>query len=276
MSGFHSPPGLNTYALLDQMVTILGTNKTAFYPFLSAGALAGTVVDAYGSQTVQYARLTPSQDAGAVALSAQFEPFQHPSGLYSYQFRATNGNHLAAVDNANHSHGNATVDTAFSIGAWVMYADTALNGQVSIAAKYRTTATTAREYSFDIDTNGQLILALYDESAAASEIATGATSVTFNKWCFTVATYDGGETDPRIHLYIDGVDSNSAGLSTETGSYVAMENTTTPLLFGAQNITTAPAQEFEGRMAMVFTTGKELTQANVTSLTGLGKILLGA
>jgi hypothetical protein len=182
---------------------------------------------------------------------------------------------MAAADDADYSFGNGTVDVPFSCGIWVKVNE-ALGTARSLVAKYGTTAT-LREYDFRFNTSGQLVLELYDESADTTEIATAADGVVLTPftWAFCVATYDGGETDPRIHLYINAVDQNAAGLSTETGAYVSMEDTAAVLMVGSRDAVATAAQVFQGRYALPFVTGKELTQAEVTSLYGIGRALLG-
>ena len=89
-----------------------------------------------------------------------------------------------------------------------------------------------------------------------------------------VASYDGGETAPVVNLYVDGTLAND-GTTAETGAYVAMENTATPLTIGCNGLTALPANEFHGRIALPFITGKALSAAEVTQLLELTRPLVG-
>lgn len=258
-----------TYDLLDQIVAVLGATKLAFYPFLSN---KGTDIFPYGTAQDGIVGLA-SDETGVKALEAEFDPIPL-NGIYAYYFDSSTNNHIHIADNANYSHGNGTVDTAVSWGAWI-YMTEALGSARSIWAKYGSTAN-QEEYDFRFDTSGNLVLELHDLSASKTETGTGASSVLVPwRWQFIVATYDGTQTAPDVHLYREGTDTNATGATTEVAGYVAMENGTSETLIGARDATGTPAQEFEGYMALPFITGKELTAANVGSLYGLGKDLIG-
>jgi len=262
-------PFVRPFASLDEIVTILGGTKMAFWPFLTA---IGADVFPYGSGN-DGAVLTPSDEAAARALEAEFNPIRL-NGVHAYYFDSSVNNHLNGGDNANYSHGNGTVDTAFSLGAWIMPTE-ALGTARTIIAKYGSTAN-LEEYDFRFDASGNLVLELHDASASASEIGTGAGDVLVPwAWNFVVATYDGEEATPDVHLYRNGSDTLAAGTTTETGAYVAMEDTAAGLLIGARDATGTPAQEFEGYVALPFVTGKELTAVEVTQLYQIGRRLVG-
>jgi len=275
-SRYYNEEGPPLFAHLDDIVTILGGTKLSFWPLLAALGDTNTSnnLPPYGAGvTAQVASLANA--AGNVAFSV-FGALQHPGGILSVNTSIqTNGHIKAAADHANHSFGNATVDTPFSAGVWIQPLE-ALGTARSLMAKYRSTAVAAREYDFRFDTSGNLILELFDESATASEIGTGASDVIVPfAWNFCVATYDGGETAPVVHLYRNGVDQLASGATTETGAYVAMEDTATPLLMAARDLTASPAQIFQGRIALPFITGKALTAAEVASLYSIGQQLIG-
>lgn len=261
---------LNTYTKLDQIVTILGGTKMAFYPFL---VRAGVDVFPYGAGNDGIVA-TPSDEGAAVALNSEFDPIDLAGKLFAYYFDSSGNNHLNVGDAAAFSHGNGTVDTAFSLGAWIMMTE-ALGTARTIIAKYGSTAN-LEEYDFRIDASGNLVLELHDASASASEIGTGASNVIVPwAWNFVVATYDGTEATPDVHLYRNGADTLAAGTTTETGSYVAMEDTASGLLIGARDATGTPAQEFEGYMALPFITGKELSAVEVGQLYAIGRDIIG-
>lgn len=251
-----------TEGRINDILTVLGTTTLSFWPFWES---VGQMVHG-----VQPGVMTPSDEAAARNLQDEFSPVQLPSGLYSYNFHATGNNHLATTDQARHTFGNGTVDSPFSCGAWIRPAAIATN---TILGKYDATGT-AREWQFAIDSSGKLSLELYDESADTTEIATSTSALTLFQWQFVVASYDGGETAPVVNLYVNGTLAND-GTTAETGAYVAMEDTATPLLIGASGTTAAPATEFHGRIAMPFICGKQLTAAEVTTLYGYMAPMVG-
>jgi hypothetical protein len=259
----------STEAKLNTIMTTLGTVKASLWPFWES---TGIVV----SGITAGADLIPSETGGAAeALEDDFSPYElrgtfGGTGLYTYNFIPTGDHHLAGGDHTDYSHGNGTVDTAFSVGAWVRPLAVASN---VIIAKYDSVGG-AEEYRFWIDASGLLNLELHDASASATEIATGA-AITLGQFQFVVATYDGTEATPAVHLYVDGVDGNSAGATTEAGAYVAMENTATPLTIGCGGVTATPTTEFHGRIAMPFMCGKELTAAEVVTLRDIMRPMVG-
>ena len=247
---------------LNTIMGILGTTKPSLWPFLEE---KGTLVTG-----ISVGDFTSAETAGAAeALEDDFAPFEHVGGVRSYHFHPTGDHHLAGIDHANFSFGDATIDSPFSVGAWIQPNAIVTN---VIAAKYDS-AGSLEEWRFFIDAAGLLSLELHDASASASEIGVTVAAVVLGKWVFVVATYDGGETDPRAKLYIDGV-QDGTGLTTETGAYVAMENTTAPLTIGCSGVTATPVAEFHGRIALPFLTGKELSLAEVVALYNVGKRML--
>lgn len=254
-----------TFSELNDMADILGATASSFWPFLET---AGLVIRSYG-QSVK--TLVPSDAGGAVDISAEFEPFKHQGGLHSFYIVNASNNHLAGVDHADYTFGDAAVDAPFSVGLWVLPTDT---GAVrALLAKYNAVGT-LREWLFRVNADGTLGMELYDESEDATEIATGATALTVNRWAFVVMTYDGNEDTPVVNLYVNAVLDND-GTTVEAGAYAAMENTATPLLVGASGVTAAPTNEFEGRIALPFICGQALAAQDVIDLYNFGRRLLG-
>lgn len=257
---------LPTFALLDEIVTILGGTKMGFWPFLN-GVGGGTYPYGSGNDGIVLA-------TNASTIEDIFDPFRLAAGLHAYMNDSATAN-LAAADNTAFSHGNGTVDTPFSAGIWILVQE-ALGTARSLMAKYGSTAA-AKEYDFRFGTDGKLVMELLDESVVgdASEIATSTgTALTPWVWQFCTMTYDGGETAPVINLYLNATSVHD-GSSVETNAYVAMEDLGASLMVGARDAPGTAAQVFQGRMALPFITGKELTAAEVNTLYSIGRRLLG-
>ncbi len=250
-------PGLE--ADINAILTILGTTKTHLWPFYES---AGITVSGIGVG----ADLIPSNAGAAEALEDDFNPAVLPSGLYSYHFQPGSDNHLNGPDDASFTFAAA----AFSLGCWMRPSAIASN---TLAAKYDS-AGNLEEWRFWIDAAGKLDLELHDASASATEIAISDSALTLNQLQFVVGTFDGVDATPSMKLYVDGVSVND-GSSTETGSFVTMEDTASPLTIGCGGVTATPTTEFHGRMALPFICGKELTAANVKSLYGITAKMVG-
>ena len=257
-----------TEGVLNDVLTLLGATTPSLWPCWED---TGTLITGIG-----VGDLTSAETAGvAEALEDDFAPLAlgspgRPSGLFSYHFHPTGDHHLAGIDHANYTFGNALVDTPFSVGAWIRPTAIASN---TIIAKYDA-AGTLREWRLWIDANGFLTLELFDESANTSEIAASTTALTAGQMVMVTATYDGTEDNPAVWLYVDHTAVN-AGTTAETGAYVAMEDTATPLTIGCSGTTALPADEFHGRITLPWITGKALTAAEVDDLYTLTAPLVG-
>jgi hypothetical protein len=249
-----------TEGLLNDILTVLGTTKASLWPFWEA---TGSLITCIGAGD-----LTSAETGGAAeALEDDFAPLQLPCGLYSYHFHPTGDHHLAGVDHANYSFAG---DAACSFGAWIR-PNTIVNN--TIMAKYDS-AGTLREWRFWVGATGLLTFELYDESADTTEIASSTAALTAGQWQFVVATYDGTAATPELYLYVDAAAVND-GSTVETGAYVGLEDTAAPLTIGCSGVTAVPVNEFHGRIALPFITGKKLTAANVLQLHAIMAPMVG-
>lgn len=254
---------LNTLQNLSAIMSVLGTTKASLWPFLEK---TGVLVSG-----LSVGDLIPSETAGAAeALEDDFAPIEHSGKVCSYHFHPTGDHHLAGIDDNSYSFGDGSVDSPFSVGAYILPNAIATN---VIIAKHDS-AGSKEEWRLFIDANGKLSLELHDASASATEIAVSDDALVIGQGHVVIATYDGGETAPVVKLYVDGALVND-GSTVETGAYVAMENTTAPLTVGCSGVTALPVAEFHGRIAMPFLTGKEMTAAEVKDLTALYQSMLG-
>jgi hypothetical protein len=246
---------------LNAIMAILGTTTPSLWPFWER---TGSLVSGIGPGD-----LTSAETAGAAeALEDDFAPVALRYGNHAYHFHPTGDHHLAGIDHASYSFGSGAADVPLSVGAWIRPNAIASN---TIIAKY---SATVREWRFWIDAAGKLSLELYDESADTSEIAASTAALTPYLWQHVVATYDGVETAPVVQLYVNG-SAVGDGTTAETGAYVAMEDTATPLTIGCSGVTATPVNEFHGRMALPFVTGKELTASEVGQLYALTARMVG-
>lgn len=256
---------IKTYALLDQMVAILGGTKLTFLPILSN---TGTELFPYGSGNDVGVALTQA------ALESVFDPKLEIGGIYSlYNDSSVSANTQFASDEAAQSFAGTG---GMSVGGWFMPTEDLGTARTFLSKYDATGAAEVREWDFRMDTSGNLVLELYDESANASEIGTGSgDTVVPWVWNFVVATYDGTAATPAVHLYRDASDTLSGGGTTETGAFVDMEDTATIAAICAQKWAGSIEAEFEGRFALPFMCGKELSSVEVTALYNIGRTLLG-
>jgi hypothetical protein len=260
---------------INSIVDILGTTQPFLWPFYEA---TGVRVMPLMSAAVGI----PSETAAAAeALEDDFSPLLHFAGIHSYDFDPVGDHHIAVADHADLSVGDGTNDSATSWGAWIN--PRSLAAERTIMAKYDS-AGNLEEWKLSLTTAGLVQMELHDASASASEIATGGTALALGKWAFVCVAYDGTETAPVMNIYVNGVLDND-GTTVETGAYVASENTAAPLTIGCSGVTALPTLEFDGRIALPFQTGKELTgpaaasagsPSEVTQLHRLTRRMIGA
>lgn len=265
-SGPATPVPVKTFELLDTMLTAMGSTKTTLWPFIeTAGdAAAGEIVRSYGESAHIFTMIDP----GALG----FMPYMHPGGVGSYHFDSTDSMN-GAGENSDDFFFDDSGTNVCSFGAWINR-DVA-GAEQAILANYDV-AGTARTWKLSINASNKLRFELYDDNANAAEIATGDTSLTLNKWQLVIVTYDsagGTSANAGLKLYLDAVRETET--LTDSATYVAMQNDATPLMLGAADDTAAPTIEMDGRIALPFICGKELTQANVTTIHNTGRTLLG-
>ena len=117
-----------------------------------------------------------------------------------------------------------------SIAAWVFVTNTGI--QQTIFSKWE--ATGDAEYRFYLDPSEKLNFDLWDKSASAG-IFNKTTDALSIGWHLVTVTYDstgGANAETGIIMYVDN--ASVAFGTTKSGTYSAMENTTTDVLIGAQ------------------------------------------
>ena len=169
-----------------------------------------------------------------------------------------------AADASDLSFGNATTDSPFSIVS-LCRPNTSYIGH--LAAKLNnTTASPQREWYFLLAGSAGLYFGLYDNSTGGSigrryNVSLGS----FNGlWTTFSATYSGSSTSAGMKSYINDTQVDNVNLN--SGTYVAMENTTAKV--GCYELNTAgnPANHVYADMAVNLVFKVELSAANVATI----------
>lgn len=224
---------------------------------LNETAAATTVVDAQGTQNG--IATTTTDNLTAVGLTNMTPCFDFDS-QYAVE----------VADNAAYSFGDGVDDSPFSIAAWV-FSTSAGVSQLILSKRDANIGSEAREWRFFINSSEKLAFTLYDESENSNRFQQTADTLTTG-WHFVVATYDGrggDDAEDGMLLYIDGSLKNTQRSS--PGTYVAMENTATKVVIGANygNAGTV-ADFFKDKLDNVILFDIELSQANIDSLYNSG------
>ena len=167
--------------------------------------------------------------------------------------------YISLGDPANLSFGNATTDSPFSISARFLFTGIAL----PIVSKYRDVGAGDGEYLLNVGADGTASLVLIDNEVNVRIGVSFNTNIQPNTAYHIVVTYDGGGSNSGIKLYLNDVEVTSKTL-TGAGAYVAMHNTTTPVIVGAQLLNFATPQYGKGSVWDVAVFDKELTASEVS------------
>ena len=256
---------IKTFDLLDQIVTVLGSTKTTFWPLLESQDDNRDDLEFY-SYKENVHTLVGNGDA-----TEPFYPYRHIGGVHSLSFDAAENQFLSSADHLDFTFKTSgqNEDDPFSVGLWMLPRDIT---SVVLMAKYDTNA--AREWRFHIDGSNKLEFDLYDEDVDKTEIGTSTSSVNLNEWTFVVHTYDGNESDPTIAFYQNAV-ADATTTTVEVAGYINMEDLGTALTIGCDLATGVAANEYTGRIALPFVCGKLLSAAEVTTIYNIGRQLLG-
>lgn len=267
ISGGTVDPTRNTFALLDTIITALGSTKTTFFPFLES--VGGSVVQQGIRSYKENQHDLISRDEAAVrTLEAEFSPYMHVGGVHSYNFDSAGSKFLLGTDDGNLGF---PTNADFSVGAFVYPRD---DTTVTIMGKYD--VNDAREWRLGLNGSKKLELEVLDETEASNgtRIGAGDTDVAIDQWNFVCATTNNNDADASMSFYLDGVADGTG--NTETGTYNDSPDTAGLFAIGV-TLNTQPAVTniFSGRIALPFVCGKVLTQANVTTIYNTGRTLLG-
>ena len=180
-------------------------------------------------------------------------------------FDLDNQYYVNVADHASHTFGTGLADSAFSLAAWIYY--TSSWSSNDIMSKWdATTGAEKREWRF-YAYNEYLKLYIADESANAIQGRTANDKLS-DGWHFVVGTYSGVGGDDAaagIKLYVDGEEVSYAA-DYDSGTYVAMENMTTPVKIGASQDTGAVTYNWDDKIDNTMIFNKTLSVGEVLAL----------
>ncbi|HEB26507.1 MAG TPA: hypothetical protein ENI05_01850, partial [Porticoccus sp.] len=182
------------------------------------------------------------------------------SGTANKAFDMQGGTEYVTVgDDGDFSFGNGSVDSPFSVAAWIKYTDTGANQQ--IISKFHN-GNNQLEWKFEV-VSDSLSFSIADESESAVVGADADVTLDAN-WHFVVATYSGNGSWTGITLYIDWVKQNVSFVG--GGTYTAMESLGADVIIGGREAGTL--ELWEGDLNNIAIFNKELSATEVASLTG--------
>jgi hypothetical protein len=141
----------------------------------------------------------------------------HPGGFGRLDFDGSD-DHVLISGHDRLSFGNAAADSPFSLDAVVRMTDATSFHIFGVGTN------AAREYSFRVDANDKLSLALYDNDGSnlVSYVSTDTLTSLQGEWVHLAVTYSGSGTGAGITGYLNGLPL--AGSVVNLGTYVAMHN----------------------------------------------------
>lgn len=170
------------------------------------------------------------------------------------------GNPVIVVnDNDNLSFGNGTTDSPFSVSCWFNY-DVLTNSWLFSKRNSADQEYQIRQFS------GTLAMILFSQNNLSNIIrVTHNFNPVINTWYHAVFTYNGNSAQSGLKMYIDGL---QVGTTTGSGTYIAMDNTTSELaISSSRGFGNFP---INGQMDEVAIFDKELTALEVTELYNRG------
>ena len=155
-------------------------------------------------------------------------PVDQIANAEAMSFNGTDA-YIDAGDSDNFTFGNGATDSPFSISAWVNMDDAT---KFRIVNKYN--VNNPKEWLFAVGGDDTLRLNLYDNSNQhyIGRKSTSTLTSYQGQWIHLACTYDGSSSVNGIKLYLNG--SRLGETDNTSGGYVAMENTTQPVLIGWQ------------------------------------------
>ena len=166
------------------------------------------------------------------------------------------------------SFGDSSTDSPFSVCAWIKM-DDATNFR--ILSRFQS-ATTEREWFFNLGSDDNLYLLLYDDNGGAriGRKTTATYTANQNSFLHVAATYDGLSLSSGVSLYtttVGGTTSQDDTTDQNVATYTAMHNTAAETRIGRLgDFTTANVHYADGLIADVRIYDKELSSAEVQDI----------
>lgn len=185
------------------------------------------------------------------------------SNQKSITFVSASSQYLTVPDSDTLSFGDSSTDSPFSISGWFN-----LNVGSSTTQGLVTKGTLSQtDIEYRLYLSGDVIrFIIYDASAGNIWIGRYGASVASLKgsWVHIAATYDGSSASSGINIYLNAVKYDTTNIN--AGTYVAMHNTTNPLLISSLNTT---QDWIDGMVDQVVVWDKELSISEVKEVTVL-------
>ena len=144
------------------------------------------------------------------------------TGKYGGALQFDGVNDVVRTDDDNaFSFGNSTVDSAYTITAWV-YMDSGSGTSRYFAHK-------SSEWALRVGSDGRLICAQEDNSTGGYIGRNWTGPVQTGAWYHVACTYSGSGASAGTKIYVNGVKVDNA--NEQSGTYVAMENTANSMRF---------------------------------------------
>lgn len=181
-------------------------------------------------------------------------------------FDMAGSKYVTVTDNAAYSFGNGTVDSPFSLAAWVYVVGGSATQIIIAKAK-----ASNNEWAFGLSGSEKLFFKLYDESAGAVGPNVTSNDALSTGWHFVCATYTGQSTTGAtagnlMTLYVDGVAVDIT--VTNNAGYDAMEALAADVEIGTYYA--GSTKYFQDKIDNVIIFDIELSAANVSSLYNSG------
>ena len=183
------------------------------------------------------------------------------SNIRSLDFDGTD-DFVDCGDADNLSFGDGSNDSAFSISLWLK-----MEGGSAVRHRFVNKMGADNEYYMGTTGGGGLYLALYDASTGGRIMRFGPSLNAYrDAWVHLVVTYDGSSSSNGITGYVNG-SLTSQWFTANSGTYTAMENTTSPLLLGK---TAQESYKTEGKMDEIAIFNSELSATDIENIYNSG------
>ncbi len=182
-------------------------------------------------------------------------------GTANKAFDLNDTNHIDVGDHANLSFGDGSVDTPFSISAWIYYESDGADQY--IISKWDDPGNA--EWSLSVNSSDKIDFIIHDDSAAKNQNIQTNDTISEDTWYHIAATYDGrggGSAVFGMKIYINAA-LKAVSISADA-SYVAMEALGADLEIGT--IDNSSTQDWVGRLDNIALFNKELSITEVSEI----------